>query len=147
MNADYVIFSNQNYRKPVLKKPYVGYDDSVQVGLCFTFLLDDFLCHLDYRPTISGEYPLLNFIESLDDILFELAERNDIERYGIALSDCDDDDNPEYELFGTCLAKNEDSLQPTYSVTNITVEAEELINGFIGCEIYQYDLLDNDKVD
>lgn len=144
VNADYVIFSNQNYPKAIEQKPDIDHNTTVQLGIRLNFLLDDFLFHLDYRPRILGQYNILDFLEDLGEIIYDIADREDIERYGITVTEDSDEDDPEYDILGVRLQKTDDSLHPSYSFANINITEDELLEGFVGCEIYQYDIIESD---
>lgn len=144
--CDYVIYSNQHYPKAIEQKPDIDQNTTVQLGIRLNFLLDDFLFHLDYRPRILGQYNILDLLEDLGEIIYDIADREDIERYGITVTEYSEEDEPEYDIFGVRLQKTDDSLHPSYSFASINVTEDELIEGFVGCELYQYDIIESDEV-
>lgn len=129
----YVTYENTRYAAAIERFDTGASNTSTYLGLRYKFLLDDNVFWLDHRVAVSGNFPLMYFIDDLEDFLLEAAEKDVIERYGIKIDDeCDD-------TVVVYVVSNE-----TGAVDYISIELQELLDCFVGFEVYKSFLKIND---
>lgn len=126
----FVQFKNIEY-VPVVGEYCAGASNTTtHLGIRYKFLLDDSVFWLDHQVSVAGVYPLISFVEDLEDHLQEVAIEDDLEKNGI--ESCD-----EYgEGCRVYVVSNE-----TGDADYCDIEVSDLLDCFVGFEVYKAELV------
>lgn len=126
----FVQFKNIEY-VPVVGEYGAGASNTVtHLGLRYKFLLDDSVFWLDRQVSVAGVYPLISFVEDLEDYLQEVLMEDDLEKNGIEL------DDEYYENCRIYVVSNE-----TGEADYCDIEVPILLDCFVGFEVYKAELV------
>lgn len=126
----FVQFKNTEY-VPVIEEYGGGANNTTShLGLRYKFLLDDSVFWLDHQVSVAGVYPLISFVEDLEDHLQEIMMEDDLEKNGI-------EPNDEYgEGCRVYVVSNE-----TGDTDYCDIEVSDLLDCFVGFEVYKAELV------